>query len=287
MAIVLIITAIVIFAIVRLLILFQDQIRFFITGLDQKFSLSEIITLWRLAKLCNIDDNPQKLYYSVPELSKCITQVINDSRNNGTEDSSKIQSLLSKLYQYRTEIELKKKHGLDSSRDLDIHQKLRVIYPGCGVFYSEILNNGHDLIIKLPTQDGIIKISGEEWIGKPINVYLWRKGDANYVFDTVVKEAGVFNGQSAVYIEQSDNMLRVQKRRYIRCACKLPAQLYNIKEEKVRLYGKENPNLGLDEHGSIKLMNQNQFPVLMGGWKYQVVSGQLVKIGRASCRERV
>lgn len=54
--------------------------------------------------------------------------------------------------------------------------------------------------------------------------------------------------------------------------------IYNIKEEKVRLYGKENPNLGLDEHGSIKLMNQNQFPVLMGGWKYQVVSGQLVNM---------
>lgn len=44
---------------------------------------------------------------------------------------------------------------------------------------------------------------------------------------------------------------------------------YNIHEEKVYLYGTENPNLGLDSHGNIFLDNTDQFPVLMGGWSFR------------------
>lgn len=43
---------------------------------------------------------------------------------------------------------------------------------------------------------------------------------------------------------------------------------YNKKIEQVYLYDGENPNLGLDEHGNIKLDADEQFPVLMGGWDY-------------------
>ena len=43
---------------------------------------------------------------------------------------------------------------------------------------------------------------------------------------------------------------------------------YDRKEETIYLYKGENPGLGLDSHGNIYLANDEQFPVLMGGWSY-------------------
>lgn len=42
---------------------------------------------------------------------------------------------------------------------------------------------------------------------------------------------------------------------------------YIKRTEYVKIYDGENPNIGLDSHGNILLKNDNQFPVLMGGWK--------------------
>ena len=43
---------------------------------------------------------------------------------------------------------------------------------------------------------------------------------------------------------------------------------YEKKQEVIYLYDGENPNLGLDDYGNIFLQNNDQFPVLMGGWDY-------------------
>lgn len=48
--------------------------------------------------------------------------------------------------------------------------------------------------------------------------------------------------------------------------------------ENVKVYGDENPNLGLDSHGNIWLKNDSQFPVLMGGWDYKTDEGELFTI---------
>ena len=231
-AVILIVTFLIILLITRVIRFFGPQIKFCTEGLDQKFSLSEILTLWKLARMCDLEE-PVTLYYSVPSLSRCITHIIEDSQAKGTQDSPKVQEFLSKLYKYRTRIELDadQKKGLDSTKRLDKGQKLRIILSGKGLFESEILNNGRDLIIKLPTQKGVLKLKGDEWTDQEINVYLWRKGDANYVFDSRVLSSGVFNGQSALYITHSEKMLRAQKRRSVRCECHVPAQLYIIKEK--------------------------------------------------------
>ena len=54
--------------------------------------------------------------------------------------------------------------------------------------------------------------------------------------------------------------------------------VYNKKEEIVYLYDGENPNIGLDEHGNIKLDADEQFPVLMGGWDFLNKENQEVHI---------
>jgi hypothetical protein len=53
---------------------------------------------------------------------------------------------------------------------------------------------------------------------------------------------------------------------------------YIKKTKSIKLYDGENPNLGLDSHGNIYLKSDSQFPVLMGGWDYKNVDGELVSI---------
>lgn len=45
--------------------------------------------------------------------------------------------------------------------------------------------------------------------------------------------------------------------------------LYDIHEETIYVADGENPGIGFDEYGNIYLDNNDQFPVLMGGWQFR------------------
>lgn len=55
---------------------------------------------------------------------------------------------------------------------------------------------------------------------------------------------------------------------------------YDIKTETVPVFPGENPNLGLDDHGNILLLNDNYFPVLMGHWSFKLSDQQLNYAGQ-------
>lgn len=214
-----------------LLKVFSSKINFYATGLDHKFNFNEISILWKLAKVVELEE-PEALFVSTNSLNRCITNLIETSRREGTEGSDATQEFLSKLYKFRTKIELasENKRGLETSRALSNGQKLRLILKGNGIFASKILNNSRDLVITIPIQDGRIKIPPEDWKDKEVSVYLWRKGDAGYVFDTKVLAYGVFWGQNVLYLAHSDKLFRAQKRKSIRTECHIPAHLYIVKE---------------------------------------------------------
>ena len=216
---------------VWLLKVFSPKINFYAAGLDQKFNLNEIAILWKLAKVVDLEE-PEALFVSTNSLSRCITNLIESSRRDGTEGTPEVQNFLAKLYKFRTKIELasENKRGLESSRALSNGQKLRLVLKGSGIFASKILNNSRDLVITMPIQDGRIKIPPEDWKDKNVSVYLWRKGDAGYVFDSKVLAYGVFWGQNVLYLSHSENLFRAQKRKSIRTECHIPAHLYIIKE---------------------------------------------------------
>lgn len=228
------VTIVLVAVIIRLCVVFQDKIKFIITGQDENFKLSEILLLWKLAKKTELDQ-PASLFYSVPALNKAISDYLTEARNSGEENTIKVQDFLSKLYKYRTKIDIdhENKRGLESSKYLEKGQRLRIILKGKGVFTSEILNNGREIVIKLPLQKNTLKLRGDEWVGQNISVYLWRKGDAGYVFDTHVTDSGVFQGQNAIYLAQSNEMERAQKRRSVRSECKIPAHLYFISSDSI------------------------------------------------------
>ena len=108
------------------------------------------------------------------------------------------------------------------------------------VFYSEILSNGHDLIIKLPTQKDQIIVEGKDWVNQSVSVYLWRKEDARYVFDTSVQGCGIFLGKAAIFLKHSSNLIRTQKRNSIRAKCDINGMLYIIRSKIVDYNAVEN-----------------------------------------------
>lgn len=237
-----IIAAAIIFLMMLLYSVFKEQITFFITGLDAKFSLSDLFLLWKVAKICGLE-SPTNLFWSMHSLTSCMAHITSQAAEN-KEKSAELQRLLSKLFDYRTKLqnESDDKKGLDTTLSLEKGQKLRIILPGKGVFYSKILNNGKEIVINVPRQKNLIVVPAEEWNGKVVSVYLWRKGDARYVFDTVVTGHGLFLGESSISLKHSNNLVRTQKRKAVRAKCDINAQLYIIKSKDVDYTAVETKN---------------------------------------------
>lgn len=233
------IALVVLIVFIRICVVFKNQIFFYATGFDSGFKLKEINLLWRLAEKCDLED-PLALYVSLPALNSCIALIIKTSRKKGNYETYKIQRFLEKLYNFRTKVALneKKHQGLENSRQLSEGQKLRIILKGNGVFSSRILGNGRELVVSLPSQYNqqykkVMALPGEMWKLHEISVYLWRKSDANYVFDTVVLGYGDYKGQPCLYLRQSDSLERNQKRRSVRSECSFNADMYFINSEVV------------------------------------------------------
>lgn len=219
---------------------FKSRINFFVTGLDSGFSFSEISLLWNAAELCNLEQ-PTSLFFSMASLTKCMTQI---SNMTSADNSQKNQLLMSKLFNYRTKIqnEADDKKGMTTTHSLDKGQTLRIIWPGKGVFTSEIVGNGNQIVINVPRQKNLIPYSAEDWVGKVISIYLWRKGDARYIFDTTVTQAGLFLGKSALFIKHSANLTRTQKRKAVRLKCQIYGMLYIIKKDTIEVNAIETQN---------------------------------------------
>ena len=227
----------------------KDVTKFYAQGFDYGFHAREISSLWKLAKKCEIEE-PLSLFVSENAVNRCISAFIQKSREEGTENTFPVQSFLETLYKFKTRValDLDNKRGLESTKSLDVGQKLSIILKGHGVFYSHVINNGRELIISLPVQVNKItrkieSMPGEDWEGKTISVYFWRKNDAGYAFDTEVFGSGVFRSDKALYLKHSYKLDRAQKRQSIRVPCEIYAQMYIIKDEVVD-YEKIETELG-------------------------------------------
>ena len=207
----------------------KQKIDFYITGLDSKFSYSDLNLLWKVSQICELEQ-PTALFWSMQALTKCMAHITSQAAKSGADNDPKTQALITKLFDYRTKLqnETDDKKGLESTLYLDKGQRLRIILPGEGVFTSQIMNNGKEIIISVPRKNNMIPITAEQWVGKVISVYLWRKGDARYVFDTRVVNHGLFLGESSISIQHSNNLMRTQKRKSVRAKCQIQASLYVV-----------------------------------------------------------
>ena len=226
-----------------LYVFFNDKINFFITGFDSGFTFPDLVLLWKVADICELEQ-PQTLFFSLQSLSKCMSQVTAQASAEGNEQDPKTQKLLSKLFDYRTKLQNKsdEKKGVSSTQSLEKGQQLRIIFPGQGVFSSKVLNNGSSIAISIPRQKGLIEVAAENWVGKVISVYFWRKGDARYVFDTTVMKNGMFQGETALFLKHTANLLRTQKRKSVRVPCNIPGNLFIVQKPSVDYTAVETRN---------------------------------------------
>lgn len=209
----------------------KNSLHFFITGLDSGFKLSEILFLGKIASSTGLE-NPTTLFWSVSSLDRCTAEIVRRTKLTGTENIAETQRLLSGLYAYRTKLELdqaRKKRGVQSSRDIAVGQRVRILLRGVGVFSSKVMRNTQkSLVLDFPSGT---KIAGTliDWTNKPVSVYFWRHDDAGYVFDTVVIPDPVSNGKAIIHVAHADNLVRSQKRKSVRARCSIYAQMYLIR----------------------------------------------------------
>ncbi len=215
------------FVIIRLIVIFSSVISFYACGLDAGFSLSDIHLLWRLSASVDIE-NPNSLFISVGAIDRSIAQIKKEAKIANTMDSKKTQKLLSKLYEYRTKVDLdpRKNKGIKSTKSIAIGQRLHVLLPGYGIFSSQVLNNGRELSISLPLRNKKVVVASSDWVKKDISVYFYRHDDASYVFDAKVRNSMQFGSYVSLYLPHTDKVLRTQKRAVIRCECNIRGFLF-------------------------------------------------------------
>ncbi len=212
----------------RVLVHKKKEVSFFTTGIDSGFKLKEIILLYKVATLAQLEE-PSALYWSIPALNRSIAFVLSNAREKGTENTPSVQDFLTKLYRYRTKVELDPRNSksLKTTKGLNPGQRVRIVLKGRGVFSSSVVSVGRELVISQPVNNrGEVVIVSKDWVGHTVSIYLNRPGDAGYVFDSIVHNALTFNGKTTLYLAHTDILLRTQKRKTVRCACNIFAQLY-------------------------------------------------------------
>jgi c-di-GMP-binding flagellar brake protein YcgR len=206
-------------------------IRFFTTGLDSGFKAPQIIFLGRIGKATGLEDL-SKLFWSVNALDNCTAEIVRRSKYTGDGNDPKTQVLLSNLYAYRTKIALDeshKKRGLESTHDIVVGQRIRILLRGVGVFSSRITRNtAKNLIVEFPSGSTVAATS-IDWNGKAVSIYFWRHDDAGYVFDTTIVPDQASAGKAVLHLAHSRELVRSQKRKSIRAKCSIYAQMYLYK----------------------------------------------------------
>lgn len=88
---------------------------------------------------------------------------------------------------------------------------------------------------------------------------------------SVIKSSSDFIDSVDLYFIGENNEQAIIDKKYVNKTYLFnnTAGLYDINEEVVYVEDGINPGLGFDEYGNIYLKNNDQFPVLMGGWQFR------------------
>jgi c-di-GMP-binding flagellar brake protein YcgR len=219
----------VLFLVYILGVVFSKDIEFFSVGLDSGFKFSEILLLRKLSRTSKLE-HPASLFWSVSALTLSIKKAVEESKKPRRQAGDDFQLFLEKLYAYRTKIELDNanKKTITSTKNLGKGQRLRILLQGEGVFSSQLIDNRRDLVIALPMRQGRQITTGVHWKDRTISVFLWRKNDASYTFDTTVLNEGFHNKFPVLHLRHTEQVLRAQKRKSIRAASTIYGDMFII-----------------------------------------------------------
>ncbi|MCD6122259.1 MAG: PilZ domain-containing protein [Spirochaetales bacterium] len=238
-------------------------LQFYTKGKESGFTFREVNLLRKVA-VENKLKNPASLFWSIKQLDRSIKGIILKFRSQKTEGDDESNDILSKLFELRKKVEFdlpKYKLGLKSSRNIATQQRIKIMLPGEGPFFSMIVENlSKYMAVSYP--QGPRMPNGFSWKGQKIGVYFWRKDDAGYFFQTKVLEDFFDKKYPILHIAHSNKVIRTQKRRSIRVETDLPASIYPL-----RTINEANENL-VEEKGlrsRLLDLSEDGAAILIGG----------------------
>ncbi len=210
-----------------------DFFKFFVEGQKYNFSIPNLRLLWKATSHAGLDDRT-RVFWSVGALDECIKIIVSQAESASNEKKEEIKSLLTKLYDYRTKVELehvRKKRKLESTLEISIGQVCIMIFPNIGAVHGQITENTRFGLKIKPLVDISSKLQ------KPnemlISIYFWRAEDAGYFFKSNILSAGHQDTNFFLVFKQTRNIIRTQKRKSVRAECDLPALLFPLHADTV------------------------------------------------------
>jgi len=204
-----------------------NKFNFYLKGMDAGFALSEIKLLWSGIKHSNFG-TPSRIFGSIESLDALIGELIRNKKFLERNEAESETLALRNLFAYRKDIELNRmKHylGLKTTRNVPIGQELTIRVGEAGVYSSKVVENEDDyLTITIPVGDPLPV--GFSWRRSKLNVYLWRKDDGGYFFQTRLVEKFYDKRNLFFHLKHSDSIIRSQKRSFIRAPARIHARLF-------------------------------------------------------------
>ena len=201
-------------------------LQFYAAGKDAGFTLRQIRLLHRVARETNFA-NPSSLFWSKRSLDRCITAVYRGFYRDGLEDEPRNAAFLDQLFSYRKMIELNQprvRFGIQSTRNLDVGQSLKIMVDGGGSFRSRIVENTRThLAVSYPSSPAPPR--GLTWRGKMIRVVLYRRDDAAYTFASRVNSDYLRRKPPILQVAHVELMEREQKRDSVRAPLTVPGRI--------------------------------------------------------------
>jgi c-di-GMP-binding flagellar brake protein YcgR len=238
-------------------------VQFYVRGKESGFTFKEINLLRKIAVDSQLQ-NPTSLFWSIKQLDRSIKNLILKYRTLGQENEEKSVRMVAKLLAFRKKVELsqpKYKVGIKSSRQITQHQRLRIMLPGAGPFFSSVVENLRRYMAFSYPQGPKIP-PGFSWKGRKIGVYFFRQADAGYYFQTKVIHDFIEKKYPILHVAHSETLIRTQKRRSVRVDCNLPAMLYPL-----RALGEsdETPEASAGLRSRIIDVSEDGAAILIGG----------------------
>lgn len=205
----------------------KNRLDFYLKGMDAGFSLSEIKLLWSGISHSNFE-KPSRIFGSIESLDALIGGLIDKKKfleRNGFESETQA---LKNLFTYRKDIELNRmRHhsGLKSTHSIPIGQDLTIRVSGAGVYSSKVVENEDGYFtITIPVGDPLPV--GFSWRRSKLSIYLWKKDDGGYFFQTRILEKFYDKRSLLFHLRHSDSIIRSQKRAFIRAPARIRGRLH-------------------------------------------------------------
>ena len=205
-------------------------LQFYVRGKESGFTFREV-NLLRTIAIKNRLKNPTALFWSVKVLDRCIRSTIVSLRATGNDNDRKHLMFLNKLFDFRKRVELDRPKytlGLTSTRGITPGQTCKIALEGGGVYLSKVLENNRRYIAMTYPRGNPLP-PGFSWRDQPLRFYFWRQEDAGYSFESRVIGNFIDRKIPIIHVQQSDDLVRVQKRRSVRRDLNVPAQLYPLR----------------------------------------------------------